>query len=277
MEFFKIDSWKKVLIHLGIILGLVLLSSLSFIYIFLPNYTNHGETITVPSLEGIPFSEIDEFLTKRKLSYEVLSDSSYSSEHPPLTILQQEPKAGAKVKEKRKIYISLNATTPPKVKMPRLIDSSLKNAQMTLKSYGLILGEITYVPDLAANAVLEQHYNGNKILDGAYIPKGARIDLVVGNGFGKRDFPMPDLLGQHMDDALFNIIGSGLQKGTVFQEMPNTDQVDNAELLEPGMVYKQSPKAGENIRVGEFVDIWIVPIPDFEEGQEKGFGIEKEI
>ena len=94
--------------------------SIFYFYIYLPNSTNHGETITVPDLEGMDLGKIDEFLSGHDLRYEV-SDSSYSDEFPPLTVLQQFPKPGSKVKENRKVYITINRVTPPTVPMPDLV------------------------------------------------------------------------------------------------------------------------------------------------------------
>ncbi|HPI80591.1 MAG TPA: PASTA domain-containing protein, partial [Cyclobacteriaceae bacterium] len=107
--------------------------SIFYFYIYLPNSTNHGETITVPDLEGMDLGKIDEFLSGHDLRYEV-SDSSYSDEFPPLTVLQQFPKPGSKVKENRKVYITINRVTPPTVPMPDLVDRSRINAEVVLKS-----------------------------------------------------------------------------------------------------------------------------------------------
>ena len=117
-------------VFLIVILGLLLL--LSFFYIYLPISTNHGETVTVPDLEGIDFEDLDEFLLKRDLRYEV-SDSSYSGKYPPMAVLLQFPKAGAKVKENRKIYITLNRVNPPTTAMPDLTIGSLRNAEAVLE------------------------------------------------------------------------------------------------------------------------------------------------
>src|SRR5690606_5035633 len=121
-------------------------------------------------------------------------------------VMKQYPLAGAQVKENRKIFISLNAVNPPNVRMPKLIDSSVKNAQLVLRSFGLELGEITYKPDLAANAVLEQLHKGKPIEEGAYIAKGSKIDLVVGDGKGNTEFTIPNLMGMDLETAQFTII-----------------------------------------------------------------------
>jgi beta-lactam-binding protein with PASTA domain len=244
-----------------IILGVLVL--LIFFFIYLPAVTNHGESITVPELEGMSLGEMVDFLEARNLSYEV-SDSGYTSDQPPLTVLKQYPKAGAYVKEGRKIYLTVQATQPQPVKMPNLIDGSLKNAELVLRSYGLTRGEIIYKPDLAQNAVLDQQFEGETIKPGTIIPKGSTIDLIVGDGLGKRVFDAPDFTGLDIEDAEFSIIGSGLNVGSVIVKVA-TDELleeldvdsDTAYVSISGKVVRQFPKPGDQIRLGEQVDLWI--------------------
>ena len=101
---------------------------LFFFYIYLPATTNHNETITVPDLVGKSFANIDEFLTNRNLQYVVTADSGFSEDYQPEVILSQNPKGGAKVKEDRKIYLTLNANVPPQIRMPNLINTDKLNA-----------------------------------------------------------------------------------------------------------------------------------------------------
>ncbi|HET8860127.1 PASTA domain-containing protein [Marivirga sp.] len=245
----KANSLKDLFIHLSIIIGIGLIIVLTFFYIYLPVSTHHGESITVPQLEGVHLNELDEFLLERDLRFEVTEDSGYSAEYPALTVLNQDPKAGKKVKENRKIYVSLNATSPPNVKMPKLVDGSLKNAQMVLESYGLLLGEISYEPHEFQNAVLKQKLDGEIIEAGADVAKGSSIDLVVGNGNG-RPFAMPDVVDNNQEEAEFIIVGSGLQIGKV------RTRVDDEKAA--GIVLQQYPEAGTSVRTGTNVDIWVV-------------------
>ena len=115
------NDYNYVFKNLMIMIGGI--SSIIFFifYIYFPFITNHGDTITVPNLIGMELNEIDEFLSDRDLRYEILDDSSYSSEYPAYTILQQNPSENEKVKENRKIYLTLNSSIPPKIKMPKII------------------------------------------------------------------------------------------------------------------------------------------------------------
>ncbi|MGB3182915.1 MAG: PASTA domain-containing protein [Cyclobacteriaceae bacterium] len=240
---------KKIAVSIVLMILLSLTVVFAFFYFFLPYTTNQGKTLTVPELEGTSFEDLERNLTSRNLRYEVNADSGYDAKYPPLTILQQVPEPGDKVKENRKVYITLNSATPPQVKMPNLIDGSVKNAQVVLASYGLDMGELKYVPDLAKNSVLEQWAKGREIEPGEMIAKGTSIDLVVGNGLGNTIFKAPDLSGKELDEAEFTIKGSGLNVGSVLYGTNDT--------IPAGRVYKQNPAAGNNIRIGDEIDIWI--------------------
>lgn len=269
MNLLKVNSSKKLFIHLGIIIALSLILVLCFFYIYLPAATNHNETVTIPDLEGVHIDNIDEFLTKRNLKYEVLADSGFTSEYEPFTILKQYPLPGSKVKENRKVFLTLNAVSPPRVKMPDLVDGSVKNAQLLLESYGLERGNIKYVPDLAQNAVLEQRYEGKTIEPGTYISKGSKIDLVVGDGLGNTILEVPDLTGMELEDAEFTIVGSGLKVGSILFRNPDLSDRDPKSAVQQVekrlVIVKQSPGPGRKLRIGEEVDIWL----DEQEEQEE--------
>lgn len=242
---------KKIGIHLGIILAIGLVLLLIFFYYFLPGYTNHGETITVPDLRGMTYEELDDYLSQRELRYEIEQDSGYSAEDPPLTVLKQYPVSGSKVKSNRLLFLNLNKTTPRKVSMPNLIDGSVKSAQMVLESYGLELGSIQYRPDLAQNAVLEQRLEGNVIAPGDSIYQGSKVDLIVGDGLGNQMLEVPALFGMDFEDAEFTVIGSGLRLGSILAAAP----VDSLPI---GAVIRQIPAAGESIRIGQDIDLWVI-------------------
>lgn len=261
MSFFKPDSLKDLLIHLAIIIATVVILTISVFNLWLPTATNHGETITVPDIQGMTLDELQEFLEKRDLRYEVTTDSSYSPDAKPLSVLRQVPSPNTKVKENRKIYVTLNTESPPKVRMPKVEDLSLKSALMTLKSYDLKFGQPKYVPD-AFFVVHEAQINGRTILEGEKIDKGSTIDLVVGNGFGNSVFQSPLLLGLDLEEAQTVILGSGLKIG----KLTNVDKsragfAENDTIvyrdIAPGTIQNQYPDPGEVLKIGDQVDLWV--------------------
>lgn len=265
---YQASTLGSLIVSLSLAVGLLAFLSLFYFYIYLPNTTNHGETITVPSLEGMAIDKIDDFLSGHDLRYEI-NDSSYSEDFPPLTVLQQFPKPGSKVKENRKIYITLNRVTPPTVPMPDLVDRSRINAEVVLKSNELRRGHIILEPSPFLNLVKEMRYMGKPIKEGTRVPKGAVIDLVVGDGYGRSDFRIGNLIGDSYETALFKLQGWNLHLGSV--EIPAG--VDTTGTFP--VVYKQYPEVNEQVRVGDPVDLWLAPPgyvePDIEEDEDPEF------
>ncbi|MEQ6165871.1 MULTISPECIES: PASTA domain-containing protein [unclassified Ekhidna] len=267
MSFKKPTSIKDFLLHLAILIGGSALIIVIVFYMWLPITTNHGETITVPDIQGMTVDELDEFLGKRNLRFEATADSSYSPNHPPLAVLRQVPKPNTKVKENRKIYVTLNAESPPKVRMPKVEDLSLKSAMMVLKSYDLKLGEVKYIPDVFFGVVHEAKMNGRTVLEGEKIEKGSVINLVAGDGYGNTQFQSPNLIGLEQEEAEVAIIGSGLKIGKIEitdKSLAGFAAIDSAgnDILEyreiaPGTVQQQYPRPERRVKIGDPVDIWI--------------------
>ncbi|MDH5610235.1 MAG: PASTA domain-containing protein [Cyclobacteriaceae bacterium] len=266
-KWLKADHWTDIFKHLIYVIAIATLATLGFFYIYLPLTTHHGETITVPDVIGIAYEDLEVFLTSRNLQFEIVEDSGYSPDYPPLAVLQQFPHPNSKVKEKRKIYLTLNTQSPPMVRMPNLVDGSIKNAQMILSSYDLILGKREYIPDLAFNAVLSQKYNGRNIKEGEMVPKGSVIDLTLGDGLGNQQLKSPNLIGLDEESAKISIIGSALSIGDVRYGSEETgvieEENEEGEIkitkirVRPGAVYKQHPAVGASMRIKQTMDIWI--------------------
>jgi eukaryotic-like serine/threonine-protein kinase len=231
---------------LAVLTGILLL--VLYFYSYLPSATHHGETVTVPNIEGLHYDELENFLGKRNLRYAV-NDSSYNENYPPLTVLRQFPAPGSKIKENRVIYMSLNRVTPPTVPMPNLVDGSLINAEAVLRGNELKRGRIELTRGPFLNLVKEMYYNGEKIVPGTRIPKGSVIDLLVEDG-GSNTVPTPDVMGYTLEDAKIPIFGSNLNLGQV-------TFVGDTSGREPKIVLKQKPEPHENIKVGDIVELWI--------------------
>jgi|SRR5690606_34751317 len=242
-------SLKKILIHLVIVISLAIFLGFLFLKVYLPLYTNHGDTVSVPDLSGYEYPEASNLLDNSGLQYEVSLDSGFSTELPALAVLKQIPAANSQVKNGRKIYLTLNARNAPLIKMPNLVNMPLRNVQEILSNIGLERGDIVYVPDIGINVVLEQRYRGVTVKEGFEISKCARIDLVVGDGMGNQLLLVPDLVGMEEEDAEFLILGSGLRVGN--KNLASTDSVA------PGKVFLQAPPAGTEVRTGDLIDVWV--------------------
>lgn len=247
-QFLRADTRRDVFLHLLIVLLTAAVLVVGFFNVYLPYTTHHGETITVPNLQGMSVDQLEDFLSERDLEFAV-DDSTYNPGAQPFTVYQQYPAPGAKVKQHRKIYISINAKNPPMVRMPNLINRSFMNAQRELESFGLLLGKIDYIPDLQEGAVLKQSVGGRDIAEGESIAKGTKIDLSIGDGLGNREVPVPDLKGMLLDEAKELLAGSNLQIGTQLYE--------KSSAVPAGHIIRQKPDPETKLREGDVVDIWI--------------------
>lgn len=256
LHFLSKNTLAAVLANLSIALFVLVMISVGYFYIYLPNATNHGDSITVPDLAGMKLEELQPFLTKYELRFEV-EDSVYHEEYPPLTVLRQFPKAGATVKQNRIIYVSINPVTPPMVPMPDLANpantTSRIGAEAILKSNGLKRGRIIQRPHIDLNLVLEMRFQGKKIEAGTKIPKGSIIDLVVGDGNGPNSSVLGSMIGDRLTMAMFKLQGWDLRLGQIF--IP--DGVDTTGTVP--IVYRQYPPAGDSVRVGDQIDLYIAP------------------
>lgn len=248
-----------ILIHLFLAAAVLFVLAIVYFYVYLPAITNHNESITVPNIEGMQYARLQDFLGNRNLRWEV-SDSSYSAKYPPLTVMKQFPHAGSKVKENRKIYISLNRVKPPTVPLPNLLDRSVTNAEAVLRSNELIRGKIELISGPFLNVVQGMKYDGHDIAAGELIPKGAVIDLVVMDG-GSNKIQAPNVLGYSLEDAKIPIFGSNLNLGSIHL----VGDTANAGAV----VLKQKPIAYETIKVGDIIELWIgkkgTPVPEDED------------
>ena len=144
--------------------------------------TNHGDEITVPNLSKLNPEQVEEKLDELDLDYQIIDTVDYRSDFPKLTVVEQEPTSGSKVKGGRTIYIKLNASTFKMVSVPDLIEKTYRQAVPTLKAVGLQEGSIKYVPYLGKDMVLEMWVNGKKIKAGEKVLKNTKVDLVLGDG-----------------------------------------------------------------------------------------------
>jgi beta-lactam-binding protein with PASTA domain len=220
---------------------------------FLQWYTHHGESLTVPDFKGRTVEEVKQICAEKDLRYEI-KDSVFAPDKPKLSVVEQNPKPGSKVKRNRRIYILINADKAPKVALPDLKDVQLRQAERILESYGFKRGKIEYVPDIALNAVLKNgmKVNGEVVDAGTLLDKGTIIDLVLGDGGQNQKVEVPDLIGKTMDGGLFILRGYALNLGSVIYD-------DNVTDSTKAIIYKQRPLPSNSsiISQGSAVDIWL--------------------
>ncbi|MEP6700162.1 MAG: PASTA domain-containing protein [Bacteroidota bacterium] len=242
--------WVNILtgILLAVVVFSVFLLSLKWI-------TSHGRSATVPSVTGKNYEEAKKILKKAGFDMDI-QDSVYVDTVKPLTVIKQIPDADEIVKSNRTVFLIISRAVPPLVEMPNLVGYSYRNAEMVLKNMDLKIGDTTFKPDFAKNAVLEQIYGGSAIAPGAKIRKGSVISLVLGDGVGKREFTVPVITGMKFGEAKEILEANGIVIGAIVTDANVSDTLN-------AWIYKQNPerfdddKRIQHIRSGQTMDVWL--------------------
>ena len=159
--------------------GLFIAIILTLSYFGLDAYTRHGDKIIVPNVLGSKPFEAEAKLSEMELRMKII-DTVYLDKMKPGVIVEQLPLANEDVKSGRILYLTVNATSRPRISMPRLTDCSFNLAKALLKNAGLILGKITYeYAEYANNLVIGQKVGGRPIEAGQKVLKGTTVDLIV--------------------------------------------------------------------------------------------------
>jgi beta-lactam-binding protein with PASTA domain len=224
------------------------------VFISLSIYTHHGEAKPLPDFKGLTEGQFKKIIKDNDLKYKII-DSVHVADKLPGVVVEQTPKAGEKVKRNRTIFFTINALTTEKVQMPNVVESSLRDAKVTLESYGLRTGKIIYVPSEYTNLVMGQMYKGKPIEKGTSIPKGSRIDLMIGKGLSDKKTNVPDLTAMSMDKAEQVCLNTSLNIGAIICDTTLKTAEDSLNAF----VWKQRPKAeeGTKLNLGASIDIWV--------------------
>lgn len=158
---------------------------------WLHSYTNHGEHIEVPAVDGLVVEDAMIVLQNNSLAGEV-TEYRYHKNMEEGAVIEQRPKQGAYVKEGRTIYLVVNSGKIPMKVVPDVADnSSLRAAETLLLGSGFKLTPHEYV-DGDADWVYEIKYNGKAIESGTEIPEGSTLTIVAGNGNAVEDIEAAD-------------------------------------------------------------------------------------
>lgn len=178
IQFIKSKSlWISVAIAAIIIVGLAFISLK-----FLDVYTRHGQEIAVPDLAKSDPARAKLQLENMGLEMTIVDTIDFKRDFPPLSIVEQDPKATSKVKDGRTVYVKINAKNYASVTLPNLIDNTFRYAVSRVEGLGLVKGNVRYEPHLAEDVVIQIEQNGRILKEGDKVLKHSTIDFLLGDG-----------------------------------------------------------------------------------------------
>ena len=185
MGFFRFIFSKTFLIQL-VLAGIVLVVLAFLAMQWLDYSTNQDQRIEVPDLAKMNLDIVEDRLDELNLDFEILDSANFNPDFPRYSVIEQAPAPGKFVKEDRKIYLTLNPSGFRKVEIPEnLIRKTRRQVEPTLRSLGFEIGDVSYKPDIAEDAVLEIRHKGKLVEAGEKLMKTSVLDLVLGDGSGR--------------------------------------------------------------------------------------------
>jgi len=216
-------------------------------FVALDRYTEHGVEKIVPELRGTYLPEAEVLLRAQGLFPRVI-DSVFVRNRPLGTIVEQIPPPNARMKRNRPVYLTINSRQIPQVLLPHVVDFSARQAEATLTASGLRVERIDRVPAQFQNLVLDVLYRGESVKAGHRIPQGGSVVLVVGQGLGEQEIPIPNLIGMTLDEAQRMIRSASFIIGASH----NHDDESQAQQF----VFRQDPDFGSVVPVGTRINLW---------------------
>jgi len=213
--------------------------------IFLNVVTKHNQELTVPDFTNMSVEDATSLAAEAGMRIEV-TDSVFVKRMQKGAVYRQNPAPGSKVKDGRRIVLTINAVNAKKLTMPNLIGYSMRQAKAELLSRGLVLGKLIYVQDIATNNVLRQLYKNKEIEPGTQIESESVIDLVVGlNNLDNRTY-VPDVYGLKNNRAVETVQDHSLNVKSLRFDTTVRDYDDTLNAV----VYRQMPEPSDSISVG---------------------------
>lgn len=177
IEFFK----RHIIISHLLLMGVAAVVIVVLINVFLGWWTGHGDVRTVPTVKTMTYSNAQGILAGCDLVAEV-ADSVYSEAYRPGTVVEQFPEPGSTVKPGRTVFLTLNATTPPKIPVPNLVGISLRQAQAALRGLGFTDIREKRVRSEYKDLVIAVKSMGVSLKAGTRLPASSVIVIEVGEG-----------------------------------------------------------------------------------------------
>ena len=138
-------------------------------------------------------------------------------------------------------------------KVPNLQNAAYRQTLQTLTSRGFKIGHIEYAPSEFHNLVLDLKHDGENIVPGSLLTKGAVIDIVLGSGNGRNTVVLPQLTGKNLQEALDILRKSYLNLGEVLPDASIKSKNDAYSAV----IYEQDPLGETTVEGGTYVNLHI--------------------
>ena len=229
-------------------LVVVFLGFMFFVFIMdrlvMPFYVHLGDETEMPDVLEMNIDEARSMLETQGFKV-LIKDSLYDANHPENVVIEQNPYPYARVKEGRRVYLSISIGEKPII-MPNLFSVSPREAELILETNNLKLRNKNYV---YSDIYHEGTVIGQSYPQGQIIKPGSGIDITISLGKLHEELIVPDLLGKSLFEARARLREMKLKIGEITYE--------ERENILPETILKQSIPPGETFEAGETIDLTV--------------------
>jgi len=210
--------------------------------IILPYYVSSNE-LKVPNVIGKHKDEAIRILRELNLT-PIINTSRYDEKYDKDYIIFQKPLPNTYVKENRKIYLTISGGLQT-VKMPYLINKSVRDAQIILQKLGLTIDTLEQITsEFPPNTIAEQQFP-----EGKDLPVGTKVRLKVSMGPQLGKIKVPNLIGKSLVEAEKILRNYSLTIGL-------KTYIYSKSLL-PNTIVDQQPSENTLVNAGDSINVVI--------------------
>ena len=245
-DFYRSKIAKIIVWTIGSLFALVIILD----KIVLPWYVNHGGTLPVPDVIGMP--EVDAFHVLDSLKLEPRrGEVRPDKEYPEGYVVAQNPIPSQIVKPNRRVYLTISGGEQLAI-VPELKGRSIRDTKFALERSGLKLGAVLreISKEFPEGTIISQD-----VTAGAKVKRGSYIRVTESAGQTMDSLVVPSVVGKTLNEAQKVLTQKGFKVGSITYQI-------NADLL-PNTVIDQLPRMNEVVGYGKSIELFIALAPDY--------------
>ncbi|MBU1678672.1 MAG: PASTA domain-containing protein [Bacteroidetes bacterium] len=233
---------RNIALWASVLLVVIVAAIYSFNNYLMPYYVE-APKLQVPNVVGMNKVDAARILQEFNLN-PIEVGPRFDSRYREGEVFFQKPSAGMDVKERRRVYIHISGGEPL-VKMPKLINKTVRDAKVTLERLGLHLGRLREIKsELPLNTIIDQEF-----VEGTNLDRGDSVSLHVSIGPRVGMIRVPNILGKSEKEADKILRGNNLKIG-------ERTYIISPTVL-PNTIIDQYPSYGSLLNIGDSIEVVI--------------------
>jgi serine/threonine-protein kinase len=236
---------RRVLFHLSAVFAAVVCAALLVNYVIMPIMVRRGDLTVTPDLVGVPLGEAEKMAEAAGVRIRVDVERP-DSDVPVGSVAFQTPQASTQIKRGRTVGLVVSSGADLR-SLPLLAGLNARQAQLDAEHAGFAIEEVV---EVHTNHIERGRVIGTDPGEGAVLPLGSGVRMLVSLGPRPLELMMPSLVGKTAEEARLIVEALGLVTRSVKYERGLRRSVREVVVV-------QDPVAGSHVVEGEGVTLRI--------------------